>query len=82
MRIGQKLMPLPLISAPMATSIAQAGSSSEMKASDSPNASAPTMGAAQNSWATDEFDHRLRVFFEHGPFYPEPARLRRYSGTW
>jgi hypothetical protein len=49
--MGQKSMPLPEITAPMATSIAQAGNSSDMKASDSPNASAPTMGAAHTSWA-------------------------------
>ena len=43
---GQKLMPLGPISAPIATSAPQAGISSEMKASDSPNASANTIGGA------------------------------------
>ena len=43
---GQKLMPLTPISAPIATSAPQAGTSSEMKASDSPNASTSTIGAA------------------------------------
>jgi membrane protein DedA with SNARE-associated domain len=42
---GQKLMPLAPIKAPIATSAPQAGISSEMKASDSPNASARTIGA-------------------------------------
>ena len=40
-------MPLGPINAPMATSAPQAGISSEMKASDSPNASANTIGGAQ-----------------------------------
>jgi hypothetical protein len=44
---GQKLMPLTPISAPIATSAPHAGTSSEMKASDSPNASTRTTGAAQ-----------------------------------
>ena len=44
---GQKLMPLTPISAPIATSAPQAGTSSEMKASDSPKASTSTIGAAQ-----------------------------------
>jgi hypothetical protein len=44
---GQKLMPLTPIKAPIATSAPQAGTSSEMKASDSLNASRRTIGAAQ-----------------------------------
>ena len=40
-------MPLAPISAPMATSAPQAGINSEMKASNSPNASRNTIGAAQ-----------------------------------
>ena len=44
---GQKLMPLAPINAPMATSAPQAGIKSEMKASNSPNASSRTIGAAQ-----------------------------------
>ena len=43
---GQKLMPPAAIKAPMATSAPQAGISSEMKASDSPKASANTIGGA------------------------------------
>ena len=46
---GQKLSPLDAISAPMPTSAAHAGISSEMKASDSPKASANTIGGAQAS---------------------------------
>ena len=46
-QIGQKLIWPAEISAPIPTSAAQAGRSSEMKASDSPNASTRTMGAAQ-----------------------------------
>ena len=42
-------MPLEPISAPIATSAPQAGISSEMKASNSPNASANTIGGAQAS---------------------------------
>ena len=50
---GQKLMPLEPIKAPIATSAPQAGISSEMKASDSPNASANTIGGAHAScWRT------------------------------
>src|SRR5215468_3435798 len=48
-QIGQKLRLPELISTPMPTSAAQAGISSEMKASDSPNASANTIGAAHTS---------------------------------
>ena len=44
---GQKEMPLAPISAPIATSAPQAGIYNEMKASDSPNASTSTIGAAQ-----------------------------------
>jgi hypothetical protein len=40
-------MPLDPIRAPIATSAVRPGMSSEMKASDSPNASAKTMGSAQ-----------------------------------
>jgi hypothetical protein len=38
------------MSAPIPTSAAHAGSSNEMKASDSPNASANTTGAAHAWW--------------------------------
>ena len=44
---GQKLMPLVESSAPIATSALQAGISREMKASNSPKASANTIGGAQ-----------------------------------
>ena len=43
-------MPLPPISAPIAIRMDQAGTSSEMKASDSAKASAPTIGPAHTSW--------------------------------
>ena len=46
-QIGQKLMSLELIKAPIATNAPQAGINRERKASDSPNASANTIGAAQ-----------------------------------
>src|SRR5215470_7403134 len=45
-QIGQKLSPLVPISTPIPTSAAQAGLSNETNASDSPNASANTTGAA------------------------------------
>ena len=45
---------------------AQAGTSSEMKASDSPKASANTIGAAQASWSAHEVDDRMDVVFEGG----------------
>ncbi len=48
---GQKLMPLAPISAPIATSAPQAGISNEIKASNSPNASTRTIGAAQAEWS-------------------------------
>src|ERR1700743_205006 len=48
---GQKLIPLAPIRAPIATSAPQAGINSEMKASDSPNASKSTIGAAQAEWS-------------------------------
>jgi hypothetical protein len=48
-QIGTKAMPLTPISAPMPTNATVAGISSEMKASDSPNASANTIGSAQPS---------------------------------
>ena len=44
---GQNEMSAAPISAPIAISAPQAGTSSEMKASDSPNASRSTIGAAQ-----------------------------------
>ena len=44
---GQKLSPPVPIIMPMPTRAAHAGSSSEMKASDSPKASANTIGGAQ-----------------------------------
>jgi hypothetical protein len=46
-QIGQKLMPEAPLSAPIATSAPQAGTSSEIKASDSPKARSSTIGAAQ-----------------------------------
>ena len=46
-QIGQKLIPLTPIRAPIATSAPQAGTSNETKASDSANASSMTIGAAQ-----------------------------------
>src|SRR4029077_19340603 len=46
-QIGQNLISLELIKAPIATSAPHAGIKSEMKASDSPNANAKTTGTAQ-----------------------------------
>ena len=44
-------MPLVESSAPIATSALQAGISSEIKASNSPKASANTIGGAQAAWS-------------------------------
>src|ERR1051325_4043035 len=50
-QIGQKLNPPAWTSPPIRTRAPQAGTSSEMKASDSANASANTIGAAQ-AWCS------------------------------
>ena len=61
---GQKLMPLGPISAPIATSAPQAGISSEMKASDSPNASANTIGGAHAALSRTKGDDLIDVGLE------------------
>ena len=77
---GQKLMPLAPIKAPIATSAPHAGINSEMKASDSPNASSSTIGAAQAEWSrTKSASARAKSSINEtpfrGPFGPEPSAL-------
>jgi hypothetical protein len=64
---GQKLMPPCAIRVPRAIKTAQAGSTSEMNARDSPNASAPTIGGPA------EFNNVLGdavnlIFGRHGAY--------------
>ena len=66
-------MPLTPINAPIATSAPQAGISSEMKASDSPNASSRTIGAAQSLMVAHEIGHGARKILHALERLPGPS---------
>ena len=63
-QIGQKLIPPAMMIVPMPISAAQAGSSSEMKASDSPNASRKTTERRPSLVRLNKFDDDVGVAFE------------------
>src|SRR5215831_17226252 len=70
--MAQKLRPPCAIRVPRATKTAQAGSTSEMNASDSPNASAATIGAGPHFMGPHEFNDVLGdavdlIFGRHRP---------------
>ena len=70
---GQKLMPLAPISAPIATSAPQAGTSSEIKASDSPNASTQHDRRGPGLMIAHEIGQGARKIFHLRK--PSPPRL-------
>ena len=71
---GQKLMPLAPISAPIATSAPQAGISSEMKASNSPNASTQHDRRGPGLMVAHEIGQRARkIFHSERPSRPLPS---------
>ena len=75
---GQKLMPLTPISAPIATSAPQAGTSSERNASDSPNASTNTIGSRPDLMVAHEISQSARKIFHSLKAFPAARLFQRH----